>query len=272
MPTAKPFLPFLILASVLPTLASENPTPAPTSQPSTPDGLQLLHKMQEGLGGADKIASVRDLEETIRAEAYDARGSSLGEVRKRTRWIQTPSTLRVDQIGPRGTYVLYLDGRSSSGWEILPDLQGPDVYKTAGAAVDLTGGELDFARGYLFGFEINLWLADRRGYTVTSPKPEVLRIEHDGTATDLVIDPKTGLPVKETGVSLADPAHPVPEETQYAGWKEISGVRFPTHKVKLMSGVKRGETTTETLRVNTGLRPQELAAKPADFSPQIPRS
>jgi hypothetical protein len=98
-----------------------------------------------------------------------------------------------------------------------------------------------------------------------------LRIEHDGNATDLTLDANTGLPVKETGVSLADPDHPVPEETQYGDWKETSGVRFPTHKVKLMSGVKRGETSTEKLRVNVGLRPEELEVKPADASPVIPR-
>jgi hypothetical protein len=83
-------------------------------QRSTSAGLQLLHVMQDALGGADKIAAVRDFEETIRAEAWDASGASLGEVRKRTRWIRTPGLLRLDQIGPRGTYALFFDGRS--GW------------------------------------------------------------------------------------------------------------------------------------------------------------
>jgi hypothetical protein len=227
--------------------------------------------MQDALGGAKRIAAVRDLEETIRAEAWDASGSPLGEVRKRTRWILSPSTLRLDQIGPRGTYVLYLDGGSGSGWEILPDLRSPDILKTTGTAIELVGGELEFARGYLSGFDLNLWLADSRGYAVTAPRPNVLRIEHDGSATDFTVDPVTTLPVKTAGVSLADPDRPVPEETRYVGWKEISGVRFPTQRVKYLSGVKRGEVTTEAIRVNTGLRFQELAAKPADFAPDIPR-
>ena len=242
----------------------------PSAARSSQEGLLLLHKMQDGLGGAKNIAAVHDIDEKIRAEAWDASGSALGEVRKRTRWISSPSTLRLDQRGPRGTYVLYLDGASGSGWEILPDLQSADVFKTTGTPVELAGGELEFAKGYLSGFEINLWLADTRGYRVTVPRPNVLRIEHAGSATDLTIDSATGLPVKEAGVSLADPNRPVPEETQYGGWKEISGVRFPTHKVKFLSGVKRGEVTTAAIRVNTGLRPQELAAKPADFAPDIP--
>src|SRR6476661_3223798 len=95
---------------------------------STQDGLKLLRAMQDALGGAKHIAAVRDYEETIRAQAWDAAGGALGEVRKRTRWMRTPELVRLDQIGPRGTYVLFFDGRA--GWEILPDLRSTDVYKT----------------------------------------------------------------------------------------------------------------------------------------------
>jgi hypothetical protein len=261
----------VVLASFLPTFASENRPPQASSERSTKEGLLLLHKLQDGLGGAKRIAAIRDYEETIRAEAWDSSGAPLGEVRKRTRWIQSPSTLRLDQIGPRGTYVLYLDGASGTGWEILPDLRGTDVYKTTGTPIALAGGELTFAKSYLSGFELNLWLADALGYTVTSPRPDVLRIVHGASATDFTVDPVTKLPVKSAGVSLADPDRPVPSEMLYGGWKEISGVRFATHRIKYLSGVKRGEVTTEAIQVNVGLKPQELAAKPADFAPDIPR-
>jgi hypothetical protein len=226
--------------------------------------------MQTALGGAKAIAAVRDLEETIRAEAWDSNGTSLGEVRKRTRWIKNPSTLRLDQRGPRGTYVLYFDGDSATGWEILPDLQGPDPYKTAGGATELAGGELEFARGYLSGFELTLWQADQMsGYKVTTPAAHVVRIEHDAKATDLTLDPGTNLPIKSAGVSLADPNRPVPAEMRYEEWREVSGVRFPTHRVNSLSGLKRGEVTTSDIRVNVGLRKEDLAVKPADFAPQI---
>jgi len=260
----------LVLASLLPAFASENVTPQASPGKSTQEGLQLLRKMQDALGGAKNLAAVRDLDETIRAEAFDASGASLGEVRKRTRWIQNPSMLRLDQRGPRGTYVLYLDGSSGSGWEILPDMNSPDLYKTTGKPVELAGGELEFARGYLSGFELNLWLADVRGYTVTASKTNVLRIEHDGSADDFTLDPDTWLPVKSNGVSLAAPDRPVPRELRYGEWKETSGVRFPTQRANYLSGVNRGEVTTESIRVNVGLRPEELAAKPADFAPDIP--
>jgi hypothetical protein len=261
----------VLMGLLLPAFASDGSPSRALPQPSTQDGLQLLHKMQNALGGATRIAAIHDYEETIRAEAWDASGAPLGGVRKRTRWMRSPPMVRLDQIGPRDTYVLYFDGGANAGWEILPDLSSADRFKTTGKAVELTGGELAFAKGYLSGFELTLWVADHTpGYTVTSPRQDVVRIEHDHDGTDFTLDAATGVPVKSAGVSLADPNRPVPSEMHYEEWKEISGVRFPIHRVNYLSGLKRGEATTEALHVNAGLRPLDLAAKPPDFAPQIP--
>lgn len=53
------------------------------------DALQLFHKMQTALGGAEKIVVVRDFEESVRADAWYSDGRTLGEVHKRTRWIRS---------------------------------------------------------------------------------------------------------------------------------------------------------------------------------------
>src|SRR5256885_16661460 len=106
-------------------LLSAVAAPSQTSaQASTPEWLQLLHRMQAALGGADRIAAIRDYEEIIYGRTWNPDGSPLGEVRKRTRWIQQPNVLRLDQSGVRDTYVLYLDGTTGTGWEILPDVTG----------------------------------------------------------------------------------------------------------------------------------------------------
>ncbi len=97
------------------------------------DGQALFHKMQQALGGADKIARIHDFEQLVRAQTWDHRGHAIGRVRKRTRWIK-PCYLRLDQEGPGDTYALYFDG--VSGWEILPDKR----------LMNLAGGELEFAR------------------------------------------------------------------------------------------------------------------------------
>ena len=239
---------------------------------STAEGLQLLRKMQTALGGAEKIAAIQDYEETVKAKTWNSDGSPLGDVRKRTRWMRNPNAVRLDQIGPRDTYVLYYDGNSGSGWEILPDLTNPDPLKTTEKAIALVGSELRFATNYLSGFQLNQWLADRKpGYTVTSPAPNVLRIERTGNATDFTLDPATWLPVKSAGVSLANPDRPVQFELHYEAWTTVAGIQFPTKRANYHNGLKLGEITDAAIRVNVGLILEQLAAKPPDFAPDIAR-
>jgi hypothetical protein len=58
---------FLVVATFLAAFASEKRSSQTSG--STQEGLRLLHKLQDALGGAKRIAAVRDFEETIRAEA-----------------------------------------------------------------------------------------------------------------------------------------------------------------------------------------------------------
>jgi hypothetical protein len=135
------------------------------------DALQLFHKMQTALGGVERIGSIRDFDESVRAEAWYNDGRPLGAVRKRTRWLR-PNCLRLDQLGPTDTYVLYFDG--TSGWEILPD-------KTV---ANLAGGELKFAQNYLRGLNLNFWLADRdSSRVITSLASNVIVISTKGDSS-----------------------------------------------------------------------------------------
>jgi hypothetical protein len=227
--------------------------------PSTAqNALQLFHKMQTSLGGAEKISSVRDFEESVRAQAWHNDGRFMGEVRKRTRWIR-PNTLRLDQVGAEDTYVLYFDG--TSGWEILPD-------KTV---ADLAGGELKFAQNYLRGLNLNLWLADHDpSKVITSSGPNVIVISTIGDSsqrTELTLDPLTFLPTKQTDISLADPNHPVANESRLEQWQATGGVKFPRRIIKFHGGAKVAEIITEQVKLNSGLKTSDLAVKPPDLKP-----
>ncbi len=214
--------------------------------------------MQTALGGAEKIASVRDFEERVRADAWYGDGRPLGKVRKRTRWIR-PNYLRLDQVGPGDTYVLYFDG--TSGWEILPD-------KTA---ANLEGGELKFAQNYLSGLNLNVRLADRDpSRLITSSGPNVIVVSTKGDSsqrTEFTLDPVTFLPVKETDISLSDPNHPVPSESRLEQWQAIDGVKFPQRITKFQGGRKLAEITVEQIKLNSGIKAGDLAIKPPDLLP-----
>ena len=225
------------------------------------DGLQLFHNMQDALGGADRIAAIRDFEQQVRAESWDGNtGRSLGDVRKRTRWMR-PNYLRVDQVGPGSTYVLYFEG--TSGWEILPGTQ---------RVVELSGGELAFAQKYVRDFRLNTWLADRDPrYRITSPAQHVVRIS-DGDIThqlDITLDPVSSLPIKTTSTSLADPAHPIPSDEVIAEWEIVQRIHFARRWSVFRSGVRVAAATVERTTVNSGLRPADLAAQPRDLRPVL---
>ncbi len=226
------------------------------------DGLALFRKMQQALGGADRIAAVRDFEQELRAESFNGNtGQSLGEVRKRTRWIR-PNYLRVDQVGPGSTYVLYFDG--TRGWEILPGTQ---------RVVDLTGGELEFARKYVETFRLNTWIADRAPrYRITSPSPNVVRIS-DGDIThqlDITLDAVSALPTRISSITLSDPAHPIPSDEVTTEWETVQGIRFPRRWTVLRSSVRVAEVKDARTHVNSGLALPDLAAKPSDGKPVLP--
>jgi hypothetical protein len=200
-------------------------------------GLDLLYKMQQALGGAEKIEAIRDLDWTVKANTFDHAGKPIGRVTRRTRWIR-PNYLRLDQVGPGDTYVLYFDG--VNGWEVLPGSTNP---------IPLAGRELGFAQRYLAGFFLNLWVADRTGNSIiTSPAPNVIRIWTRAGFSGITLNPATRLP--------ADPNPRVLE------WQAVDGVHFPAHEVNSHSNDGSADIRTVKVVFNSGLTPQELRAKP----------
>ena len=226
------------------------------------DGLPLFRKMQDALGGADRIAAVRDFEELVLAESWNGNtGQSMGEVRKRTRWIR-PNHLRIDQVGPGSTYVLYFDG--TTGWEIVPGTQ---------QVVELTGGELEFARGILRGLRLNTWVADRDPrFRITSPSPNAVRVSDGNIAhqLDITVDAASSLPARIGFTTLSDPAHPVSGEDVFADWNTVQGIKFPRRFTVFRSGVRVAEAKDIRTSVNSGLDSAALAAKPSDLKPVLP--
>ena len=207
------------------------------------EATQLFHKMQEALGGENKIASIYDFENIVRAEAWHDDGRPMGVVRKRVRFIR-PSYLRIDQVGREDTYVLYFDG--TSGWEILPD----------GTVAGLVGDELRFAQRYLWGFHLILWLADRDPRRViSSPAPNVLVVTDKNDPSlkeELALDAKIFLPTNSGSLSR---------------WQAFAGVKFPQRISSFHNGTRVAVITVEQTRINQGLKLADLSVKPPDLKP-----
>jgi len=225
------------------------------------DGIYLFRKMQSALGGRDKIASIKDLQECVRAEAWDDEGKSHGEVYKRTRWIR-PNVLRLDQVGPGNAYVTYFDGKS--GWQILPDK----------GFLQLAGDELDFARGYLNGLDVNVWLADGDANNIFStPAPNVITLstkDDDSSKTEITLNSKTFLPEKAAVVSISHKSHSVVTRTRtFEEWKSFQGVMFPQRIINFHGDTKVADIRLTELKLDNGIKSEDLALKPNGLKPDM---
>jgi hypothetical protein len=218
------------------------------------DALQLFHQMQKALGGSEQIAAIRDFEERVHARTWNNESKPNGEERKRTRWIR-PNYLRLDQVGhDNNTYSLYFDGTDKS-------------------FLKLVGDELTFAQGYLSGIDFKIWLADRDPrYRISSPTPNVIRISDKNnlqTAQDLTLDPVSSLPVKQTDAPRKGSSGPGQTETHFEQWKTVQGIQFP-HRISIIkSGTPIAEITVDQIKLDSGLKPDDLATKPTDLNPDL---
>src|SRR5215469_8473288 len=228
---------------------------------SAQDGLPLFHEMQKALGGADPIAAIRDFEQLVHAQTWNNKGKPNAEENKRTRWIR-PNYIRLDQVGhDNNTYVLFFDG--TSGWEILPDKR----------VLDLVGDELKFAQGYLLHLDFKIWLADRDPrYVITSPSRNILQVSDKNDVTnaqDITLDPNSFLPIKQTAAPHGHPSRAEPTETRFEEWKMAQGIQFP-HRISMVkNGKPLALITVEQIKLDGGLKPEDLARKPADLNPVI---
>ena len=170
-----------------------------------------------------------------------------------------PNYLRIDQVGPGDTYVLYFDG--SSGWEILPDH----------SFADLAGDELRFPRGYAGGLNLNSWLADREPENVfisAAPNVVVIATKDDAShKTEITLGPDF-LPTKETSISFADSNHPVSNQTMvFEQWEATGSVKFPRRRTNFHFDKKVAEIMTDKIGLNKGITSSELAKRPSDSTP-----
>jgi zinc protease len=221
---------------------------APADAASLEKGRRLLQLVQKAVGGADKLAAVRDFT-SVSTAAIQAGGSTLN-ANKTVRWM-APSHLRQDQEFPFGKTSSYYDGKT--GWLATPQgtapLQGPFLQQT---------------QGDLFHIYFSLWLSDRNSNrTVNWVKNGVVEIsDKQGNSLRLYIDEKTGLPLKESYQLPASGGPPSSVEEVYSGWKEVDGIRLP-YKITIdREGNRMIDVNIEEIKLNSGLALEELSKQP----------
>jgi hypothetical protein len=209
---------------------------------------QLLARMQQAVGGADKLAAVKDMLEVAELHVDQAFG---GLTMNRTdRWV-APSYFREDTKLPFGTVSIYGDGKS--GWMSSP--QGQSALPPA---------QLKPVQDKLLRVFFSMLLSDRLpGRTVDWIGEGMLEIsDGHGSTVRLYVDEKTGLPAKVeyASVSMGGPTSTIDET--FDGFEELNGVKLPNRMTIMQDGRKYGNLVVESVKLNTGLKPEDLGKKP----------
>jgi zinc protease len=236
------------------TIPEPKPEAAQANPASLAKGKALLQRVQQGLGGADKLAAVKDLQFHANLEIFTP-GASM-KVKQTTSFI-APSTVRQDNELPFLKQSVYSDG--TSGW--LSGMQGVQ---------NLTPPVLKQIQGEAFRQIASLALSDRDAdRTVSEVADGVLEISSkDGESVRVTVDQKTGVPEKLAYKQSPAEGGSEVEET-FSDWRDVDGVRLPFQWSILQGGKKFAGATVQDYKINSGLTAETLGQKPANTKPQF---
>lgn len=232
------------------------PKPEPSAAAAKPQanpqsiaqGKQILARMQQAMGGADKLAGIKDIVESLEMAMDPSAG---GFKMKQTVRFLAPNQYRQDQELPFGKIVAYTNG--SAGWLASPQgvlPMSPEVLKQA--------------QGELFRRLSGLVLSDREASrTVSALDDHTIHIEtNDGQAVKLEIDPATGLPLKESYQAPGVGGAPVDVVQTFSDWRDVAGFKMPFKAQLEQGGKKISELTISDYKFNTGLTEAEISKQP----------
>ena len=222
---------------------------AAASAESLQRGKQALQKVQQAIGGVDRLSAIKDIRYTAEV-TIQTPGGAVMKVKQIDSYV-APSTLRQDLELPFGKQSVYSNG--NSGW-----ISGPQGMQALPPAV------LKQVQGEVFRKLFRLVLSDRDdSRTVNYAGDGVLEIsDKSGESAHLEIDEKTGVPSKITYQGAAMGGPPQQVEEIYSDWRDVGGVRVPYKWTIVQGGKKFGDVTVQEYKINSGLTDQELSKKP----------
>jgi hypothetical protein len=237
------------------TIPEPKPEAPPPDAASLAKGKELLQHVQQALGGADKLAAVKDLQFHTDLEVFTP-GASMKV--KQTNSFIAPWTIRQDNELPFLKQSVYSDG--ASGW--LSGMQGIQ---------NLAAPVLKQIRGEAFRQLAGLAMSDRDPNRIVNYVGDgVIEISSkEGESVRLSVDDKTGIPLKVAYQQSPAEGGTAVEEV-FSDWRDVDGIRLPFQWTIMQSGKKFAGVTVQDYKINSGLTPQALAQKPVNTPPAKP--
>jgi zinc protease len=224
---------------------------APADSASKARGAAMLERAQQAMGGADKLAALKDLTRTLDMAMDPSQG---GFKIKETTQLMLGSAgaeqFRQDQELPMGKIVAYTDGKT--GFLVTP--QG---------TMAMPAEVLRQARGDLFRALPALLLANRDpGRAINAVADNTVEISAAGLSAKVEFDPATGLPAKLIYQEPGQTGAPSQVVETMSDWRDAGGgVKMPFKIGLEQDGRKAGEGAVSGYQFNTGLKAEDLSKK-----------
>ena len=207
-------------------------------------GKALLQRVQQALGGADKLAAVKDIQYQANVEMQTP--GAVMKV-KQTNIFLVPSSLRQDLELPFGKQSVYSDG--TTGW--MAGMQGMQA---------LPPQAVKQARAEVFRQIALIVLSDRDpDRTVNYAGSGMLEISSkNGESVRLEVDEKTGIPAK---TSYQEGGQGVISQI-FSDWRDVNGIRLPFAWTTMRDDKQFATVKIDNYKINSGLTPEVLSKKP----------
>jgi hypothetical protein len=210
-------------------------------------GMEILARAQKALGGADNIRAVRDVE--LRADANMNTPQGAMQVKQHMQYLAS-GAIRSEQQLPFGTITVFYDGKE--GW-----MQTPQGSSALPPPVERQ------VKMSLFKNLPFVLLSDAGdGRTVAAAGDNAVRIsDAAGNVTTLEVD-ESGVPLRQRYQSQAMMGEPASVVESYSEWKTEGPLRYPAKMAIEQNGTKAMELNVTEIKVNSGLKLEDLSKKP----------
>jgi hypothetical protein len=208
---------------------------------STDAARKMLLRAQEASGGAEKLAAVKDLTQSV-VYTYVAGGQD----RETDQWIG-PSYLREDGYSSRaGAIIRFTDG--TTGWLSNGQMSAP-----------LAGSGLKQTLAHLLRLQIPCLLSDRvAGRTIAAVDDETVEITQDDTVLRVVFDASTGLPSQYLYEIFNDRGVSFSMQEDLSDYRDVAGIKLPHALTMYQGGVKFADGVISGYKLNSGLKVEVL--------------
>ncbi|HVW84431.1 MAG TPA: pitrilysin family protein [Bryobacteraceae bacterium] len=210
-------------------------------------GKAILAKAGEAMGGAGKLAAVKDFTQSAKIQLDPAAGGLV--VNQTEQWL-APSHFREENILPFGKVITYSDGKT--GWAATPQGVGP-----------IPAAQIKQIQFETFRMWFPLILSDRDPQRTVADQGngKVEISDKSGHSVLLSFDPRTGLPATATYAAPGNPNGAV--EESYSDWQDAGGgIRVPRRIVLKQGGRHYADVTVTSVTANQGLTPDQVSKKP----------